>query len=246
MLLFSHNSHFCSGGSWQASDLDSTASTPEAMAAGGTGIGLDTNGGRVVAYADPQTAVIKLATDDGGSFESHVVPGSTDGQTPSLSLTSDGKVAIAFFSSTDADLAVALPATGSLTLAHPLPTNQQPTVSPQPTGSSSGPPPCSPSGTALQVAAQGIAFDQTCMAAPANTAFTIAFDNKDAGVPHNVDIYSAAPPGGSHLGGAAGPADVVTGPGTTTYDVGPLQPGTYYFQCDIHPTMNGPFVVAAP
>jgi plastocyanin len=32
---------------------------------------------------------------------------------------------------------------------------------------------------------------------------------------------------------------VVTGPTTTTYDIPALKPGTYYFHCDVHPTMNG-------
>ena len=35
-----------------------------------------------------------------------------------------------------------------------------------------------------------------------------------------------------------------TGPATTTYSVPALKSGTYYFQCDVHPTtMNGTFVV---
>ena len=35
-----------------------------------------------------------------------------------------------------------------------------------------------------------------------------------------------------------------TGVKTTTYQVSALKPGTYYFQCDIHPTaMFGTFIV---
>ena len=76
----------------------------------------------------------------------------------------------------------------------------------------------------------------------AGTTFTIAFDNKDATI-HNVDIYTSQ--GGSHLAGANGASDVVSGPASTTYNVPALQAGTYYFQCDIHPTqMFGTFVVA--
>ena len=36
------------------------------------------------------------------------------------------------------------------------------------------------------------AFDASCLAAPANEAFTIDFDNMDAGVPHNISIYTDA------------------------------------------------------
>ena len=97
---------------------------------------------------------------------------------------------------------------------------------------------------AATTTAKNIAFDTKCLAAPAGQGFTIDFENQDAGVPHNVDVYAAAPPGGSHLAGAKDASDVLIGPGKTTYDVQSLKAGTYYFQCDIHPTqMFGTFVV---
>jgi plastocyanin len=127
----------------------------------------------------------------------------------------------------------------SLPTAPVAPTSAPGTQSTQP---SPPPAPCSPSGSTLQLVARGIAFDKDCLAAPAGTAFTIAFDNQDAGIPHNVDILSG--PGGTHLGGANGPSDVITGVDQATYEVSALDPGTYYFQCDIHPNMHGTFVVA--
>jgi cytochrome c oxidase subunit 2 len=102
---------------------------------------------------------------------------------------------------------------------------------------------CSPNGTTLQIAAKNIHFDKTCLAAPANQAFTIDFDNQDPSVPHNVEIYTdqAAK---TRLGGATGISDTITGPAKTTYQVNPLKPGSYYFQCDVHPSaMSGTFVV---
>jgi cytochrome c oxidase subunit 2 len=102
---------------------------------------------------------------------------------------------------------------------------------------------CSPNGTALQIAAKNIHFDKTCLAAPANQPFTIEFDNEDPGVPHNVEIYTDKS-AQTRLGGATGIQDVVTGPAKATYDVDPLKPGSYFFQCDVHPTaMSGSFVV---
>ena len=80
-----------------------------------------------------------------------------------------------------------------------------------------------------------------CLAAPADQAFTIDFTNNDSGTPHNVDILDQA--GGTHLGGATGPTDTITGPASVTYNVDPLKSGIYYFQCDIHPNMSGTFVV---
>ena len=46
------------------------------------------------------------------------------------------------------------------------------------------------------------------------------------------------------LGGATGPGDFITGPASVTYDFDPLDAGQFYFRCDIHPTMQGTFVVA--
>ena len=90
----------------------------------------------------------------------------------------------------------------------------------------------------MSVAASNIAFDTDCLAAPAGQGFTIQFDNEDAGIPHNVGIYTAAQ--GEEL--FAG--DLITGPATGTYDVPALDQGQFYFQCDVHPNMNGTFVVA--
>jgi len=102
---------------------------------------------------------------------------------------------------------------------------------------------CSPSGTNLQLTAKAIAFDKSCLAAPAQTAFTLAFDNQDPGTPHNVHILAADPatnPGAQSLF----TGQIVTGVATTDYKVGALPPGTYFFQCDVHPPqMHGTFVV---
>ena len=63
-------------------------------------------------------------------------------------------------------------------------------------------------------------------------------------MPHNVEIFTDSS-ATTRLGGATGPGDTVTGPGSTTYKVNALPAGTYFFRCDIHPTqMTGTFVVA--
>ena len=89
---------------------------------------------------------------------------------------------------------------------------------------------------------QNITYSTKCLAAPAGTAFTIAFDNKDAGTPHNIHIFSADPLKNPNAKSFFS-GDLVTGPDTATYQVSAIPKGTYFFHCDVHPTqMFGTFV----
>ena len=112
-------------------------------------------------------------------------------------------------------------------------------------GSSAPETTCSPNGTALTETVRNIHFSTTCLAAPAGTAFTIAFDNQDPSLTHNIHIFASDP--ATHPGAASLFAgDLVTGVATKTYQVGPLPAGTYFFHCDVHSTqMFGVFIVAA-
>jgi len=92
----------------------------------------------------------------------------------------------------------------------------------------------------VSVTAEGIKFDTKEITLPAGQETKIAFDNRDAGTPHNIAIYSDPSKSTAVFQG-----EIVTGPTTTTYTVPPLQPGTYYFQCDVHPAMSGTLVVSA-
>jgi plastocyanin len=125
------------------------------------------------------------------------------------------------------------------------PATQAPPTSPSSPRPSTPPaPPCSPGGTRLEISATAIAFDKACLAAPADTAFTLVFDNQDAGIPHNVEIFETAA-AQQRLGGATDAGDFITGPDQVTYQVPALPAGTYFFRCDLHPAqMKGDFVVA--
>jgi len=90
----------------------------------------------------------------------------------------------------------------------------------------------------ITLVAQGLQFDTKVLNLPPVAPITITFDNRDAGTPHNLAIYSDPQKSKILFQG-----DPVVGPTSAPYQIPPLQPGTYYFQCDIHPTMNGSVVV---
>jgi len=94
-------------------------------------------------------------------------------------------------------------------------------------------------GAAVTVTAQGIAFDTDTIELPADAESTITFDNQDAGVPHNIAIYTD-----DSLSENLFPGEIITGTDTIDYPIPPLEAGEYYFQCDVHPQMNGTVVVA--
>jgi len=105
-------------------------------------------------------------------------------------------------------------------------------------------------GNNVTLVAKNIRFDEAKIEAPADTEFSLVFSNNDSGVPHNVAITGDEAGTKRIFAGA-----LVTGPITTTYKVPPLKDGTYFYHCDVHPTMkgvltagkgDGPVPIAAP
>lgn len=83
-------------------------------------------------------------------------------------------------------------------------------------------------GPAFEVVAEGLKFDVSHLDVPASSPFTIAFDNRDPSVPHDVDILDGA--GTKVFDGPDFP-----GPAKRDYGVQPLAAGEYTFLCSIHP-----------
>ena len=83
----------------------------------------------------------------------------------------------------------------------------------------------------MVVTAKHVEYVTTDVAVPANTAWTLAFDNQD-NVPHNVVIQDAS-------GQTVFSSDVFTGPGLRTQTAPALAPGDYTFTCAIHSDMKG-------
>ena len=82
-------------------------------------------------------------------------------------------------------------------------------------------------------------FDPTTLSVEAGKPIALEFDNQDAGVQHNVVIFPQDPAKDPNAP-ALFTGELTTGASTTTYPVPPLDPGTYFFHCEVHPgTMTG-------
>jgi mono/diheme cytochrome c family protein/plastocyanin len=102
-------------------------------------------------------------------------------------------------------------------------------------GSSASPAPAAstdPNAKVVTVTAQNIAFTTTTVTAPAGAAFTLSFDNEDAGIPHDVQIKDAS-------GAEVFKTDVFPGVAKRDYTVPALKAGSYPFACTVHPNMTG-------
>jgi plastocyanin len=106
--------------------------------------------------------------------------------------------------------------------------------SPPPSGS--GGPGGSAPAADVTIVAEQIAYTTRTVTAAAGRPFTIAFDNRDPSVPHDVDIHDAG--GGTAFDGA-----IVQGPKIEIYQVPALEAGSYPFSCSVHPQMTGTLTV---
>ena len=89
-----------------------------------------------------------------------------------------------------------------------------------------------------EIEARDTAFDEKELKFHAFDETSLLFQNEDEGILHNVAIYEHDAQGPIVFQG-----DVINGPGEITYKFTAPALGEYYFQCDIHPNMNGKVVV---
>jgi plastocyanin len=91
---------------------------------------------------------------------------------------------------------------------------------------------------AVEITSVEMEFDVSTIEAPAGEAFTITLVNNADTQPHNITVYTEE--GGDVIGEVGATAEAGQ---TVTTEVEALEPGTYYFRCDIHPEMEGTIVV---
>jgi hypothetical protein len=90
-----------------------------------------------------------------------------------------------------------------------------------------------------RLSALDIAFDRTELHVPVAVSFVLVFENREQ-APHNVSVYRGTGATDRVFEGV-----VFGGPGTRWYPIPALAPGTYFFQCDVHPipAMQGTLIV---
>lgn len=87
----------------------------------------------------------------------------------------------------------------------------------------------------VSLAAAEIQFQPTSLTVPADEPFVLRFDNQDAGIQHNVDIFAES----DFSGTPRFEGELITGAREIDYDVDALAAGGYFFRCVVHPTMVG-------
>jgi plastocyanin len=92
----------------------------------------------------------------------------------------------------------------------------------------------------IELSAKDLAFDKKALQISPSGAL-INFDNADT-QPHNLSIYPSA----EELDTGLFKGAIIPAGGRTEYEIGPIEPGDYYFHCDVHPTMSGDVVVKEP
>ncbi|MGH2642047.1 MAG: cupredoxin domain-containing protein [Actinomycetota bacterium] len=228
-------------GSWSVEEVASLANgggDPTAVPTPpSTGVAVDRQGTVWVAWQDGDG--IHLASHAEGTFEEVELPDTSSGVNPSLALTEDGSsVYLAWYDANEGDLRLGTYGEISgLKIAAPTPL-PSPALPDQPG--------CGEDGEiVLDIVAQGIAFEPTCLVAPAGEPFTINFDNQDPVAEtgqHNISI------GQDSETVADDPifkGELISGPDSVEYSVGALDEGSYFFRCDVHTNMTGTLVAAS-
>jgi plastocyanin len=229
-------------GSWSVEDVaeltaavgDQEADVPTAPT---TSVAFDGQDTIWIAWQDSDG--IHLASRTGEGSEEVDLPATSGGVNPSLAVTEDGSsVYLAWYDSTEGDLRLGTYGEiKDLLIAAPPPL-------PSPPGPGGGGN-CGQDGQiVLDIVAEGIAFNPTCLVAPAGEAFTINFDDRDdvSLGQHNIAI---AVDEASVFENPIFRGELVSGPATVEYDVPAMDEGTYFFHCDIHASMTGALAVVA-
>lgn len=225
-----------SPGSFEVSAVADTAEGSSDVAGARTSVAVDDAGEVAVSWVDAVSGV-QLATGAPGAMEPVATAGSTAGGAfPAVAVGTDPANAyLGWYDTGPQDALVGgYGDIGELPVAQPSPTSTAAIAPPEPPPSQE----CTPvTDGRVSVVAEGIAFTEgSCIEVSAGESFTIAFDNRDAGVQHNIQISNGAEPSADLLF----EGELVTGAAQVDYEIPAFDsPGEYAFICVVHPNMVG-------
>ncbi len=87
-------------------------------------------------------------------------------------------------------------------------------------------------GPGVVVTAQNLEFQPQVVTVPANVPLTLVLDNRDQGIPHDIQVSDAN-------GNVIVKSEIITGPQRLQIALPALAPGVYPFMCVVHPNMTG-------
>ena len=220
------HAHSIDGSPWEISGVGGGAT------GSATSIAVDDEGVHHIAWQSQDTGGLAYASNAEGDFAEEELPAAAQGGSqPQLGAGPEGTVYVAFYDAQDTELQLLTRSEEPPLLAVPSPTGEA--------GGGALPAACEPQGETLSISAQNLQFSTDCLAVEAGQPYAIDFQNQDS-APHNVAVYTDESAAEALLEG-----EVIDGGQSVTYQGDPIpEPGDLYFQCDIHPTMNGAFVVA--
>src|SRR6266536_596823 len=98
---------------------------------------------------------------------------------------------------------------------------------------------CPPGPPTVQLTAQNTTWNTACIAVKPGTPWSVTVVNKDAGIDHTFGVFDS-----NKLKVKYFLSPPVAGPSSATFQLVPLRPGRYYFECTIHgPSMSGALIV---
>ena len=226
------------GALWTVTEVASPVDLGEAVEGTGnfaptTGVAVDEQGVRYVTFMDAGSIQL-LSSDDGDTYEAMETGDLGAAEFPALAVTPDASAIFVTWYDDEGQLL-------KLGIHADLPDLQIANPSPTPEVSGGGAvTDCGTDGEILLDISTlaGNVFDTNCLVAPAGEKFAVNYENPEA-VLHNFDAYVSL--GGDSIGSSG---DAETGPVEEEVPLGPLDEGSYYFQCDVHPdTMFGTLAV---